>query len=128
MAGVLPVDRHMDDRTDAVAFNGFDAELFHQLGVARGDGVAVHHGGNAVAADLFDIGDAAAVDLLAVGLLKALADRVRRGALGKRGIFEKLRFFNRTVVHAGHFKHALRKRAGLIKHEILRVRESFEIV
>ncbi len=38
MASVLPVDRHMDDRTDAVAFNGFDAELFHQLGVARGDG------------------------------------------------------------------------------------------
>ena len=49
--------------------------------------------------------------------------RVRRGALGKRGIFEKLRFFKRAVVHAGHFKHALRKRAGLIEHEILRVRQ-----
>ena len=117
MTGVLAVDRHMDDRADAVALDGFNAELLHQLGVARGDGVAVHYGGDAVA-----------VDLLAVGLLEALADRVRRGALGERGIFKKFRFFKHAVVHGGHFKHALRERAGLVEHEILRIRKRFEIV
>ena len=67
-----------------------DAQLLHELAVARGDGVPVHLGGDAVAADLLNIRHPAAVDVLAVGLLQALADGVRGGALGQRRVFQQL--------------------------------------
>ena len=52
VTGVGAVDRHMDDRADAVAVVIIDAELLHELGVACGDAVAVNGRRDAVAADL----------------------------------------------------------------------------
>ena len=76
MTGIFAVDRDMQDRADAVAGDAVYAQLFHQLVVANGDLHPIDRGGQAVAADLLDIGHAAAVDRLAVGPLQALADGV----------------------------------------------------
>ena len=69
MAGVLAVDRHVDDRADAVAVLPLDAELIHELAVARGHTVAVHGRDHTAAAALFDVRHAGAVKLHAAGLL-----------------------------------------------------------
>ena len=76
VSGVLAVKRHMDYCADAAAALVGDVQLLHELVVAGSDLNAVNLGDNAVAADLFDIRDAAAVDLLAVGALETLADRM----------------------------------------------------
>ena len=62
MPGVDAVDGHVDDCADAVAVVVFDAELLHELGVACGDAVTVNGRRDAVAADLFDTCNAAAVN------------------------------------------------------------------
>lgn len=62
MAGVLAVDRHVDDRADAAALLPLDAELIHELAVARGHTVAVHGRDHAAAAALFDVRHAGAVE------------------------------------------------------------------
>ena len=76
MAGILAVDRHVDDRADAVALLPLDTQLIHELAVARGHAVAVHGRDHAAAAALFNVRYAGAVKLAAAGLLQALADRV----------------------------------------------------
>ncbi len=118
----------MDDGADAVAVVVLDAELLHQLAVAGGDGVSIDLGVDAVAADLFNIGHAAAVDLLAVGLLQALADGMRGGAFRQRGVFQKLLLVERAVVNGGDLKDALRQRTGLVEDDDLRLGQRFEIV
>ena len=76
VSGVLAVKRHMDYCTDAAAVLVGDVQLLHELVVAGGDLNSIYLGDNAVTADLFNISDAAAVDLLAVGALETLADRM----------------------------------------------------
>ena len=83
MSRVLAVDRHMDDRSSAVAVTVFDAQLFN-----------IRH--------------TAAVDLFPVGLLQTLADGVGGGAFSQRRIFQKLLLIHRTVMNGGNLKHALR--------------------
>ena len=128
MPGVGAVDRHMDDRADAVAVVIIDAELLHELGVACGDAVAVNGRRDAVAADLLDIRNTAAVDRLSIGLLQALADGMGRGALGQRGIFQHLICVQLVVVDGRDLKHALRQGAGLVKHDDLRCGKGLQIV
>ena len=128
MPGVGAVDRHMDDRADAVAVVIIDAELLHELGVACGDAVAVNGRRDAVAADLLDIRNTAAVDRLSIGLLQALADGMGRGALGQRGIFQHLIGVQLVVVDGRDLKHALRQGAGLVKHDDLRCGKGLQIV
>ena len=74
--GVFAVDCRMDYGTDTVAALVGDVQLLHELVVAGGDLNSIYLGDNAVTADLFNISDAAAVDLLAVGALETLADRM----------------------------------------------------
>ena len=74
MARILAVNGHVNDRADAVAIDERNAVQLHQLAVARQHVMAVHFGGNALAADLLNVFHAAAVDGLAVGLLQALAN------------------------------------------------------
>ena len=120
MAGVLAVDGHVDDRADAVAVVVLDAELRPSACCCpAATACAVDLGGDAVAADLLNIGNAAAVDLLAVGPLEALADGVRRRAFGQRRVFQQLLLVQRAVVNAGDLKHALGQRAGLVKDDAL---------
>ena len=76
VSGVLAVKRHMDYCADAAAVLVGDVQLLHELVVAGGDLNSIYLGDNAVTADLFNISDAAAVDLLAVGALETLADRM----------------------------------------------------
>ena len=128
MPGVDAVDGHVDDRADAVAVVVFDAELLHELGVACSDAVAVNGRRDAVAADLFDTCNAAAVNGLAVGLLQALADGVRGGAFGQCGIFQHLIGVQLVVMDGRDLKHALRQSAGLVEHDDLRRGKGFQIV
>ena len=128
MTGIFTVNRHVDDRADAVAVLIADSELPHQLAVARRHGVSVDLCHDPVAADLLDIAHAAAVDFPAVGLLQALADRVGGRALGQRRVFQKLHLFHLVVVYAGHLEHTLRQGARLVKDNVLGFREDLQIV
>ena len=84
VSGVFSVDGHVDDGTHAVAVVVGDAQVLHELVVAGRDLHAVHLCGDAVAADLLDVGDPGAVDFLAVGALEALADGMGGGAFRQR--------------------------------------------
>ena len=106
----------------------FDAELLHELGVARSDAVAVNGRRDAVAADLFDTCNAAAVDRLSIGLLQTFADGVRGGAFCQRGIFQHLIGVQLVVVDGRDLKHALRQGAGLVEHDDLRCGKGLQIV
>lgn len=128
MSRVLAVNGHVDDRAGAVAVAVLNTQLFHQLAVARGDRVPVDRGGDAVAAELFDVRHAAAVNFLAIGLLQTLADGVRGGAFGQRRVFQQLLFSQRAVVDSRDLKHAARQRPGLVEHDDLRCGQGLQIV
>ena len=55
MTGIDSVHSHMDDRSDAVAVDVFDAEAFHELCVACCHRDAIHLCRHAVPTDLFYI-------------------------------------------------------------------------
>ena len=107
----------------AVAVDEIYAQLLHELVVAGGDRYAVDLRKNAPAADLFNVRDAAAVDLFSVRLLQALADGMGRGALGKRRVLEKLLLLQRAVVDGADLKHALGQRAGFIEDDSFDLRK-----
>jgi len=111
-----------------VAVAVWNAQLFHQLAVACGDRVPVDRGGDAVAAELFDVRHAAAVNFLAIGLLQTLADGVRGGAFGQRRVFQQLLLGQRAVVDSRDLKHAARQRPGLVEHDDLRCGQGLQIV
>ena len=77
MSGVLACDRHLHDRARMVARAVLDAETLHELAVAGGHFDAVDLRRHAETADLLDVRDARAVNLLAVSLLQAAADGMR---------------------------------------------------
>ena len=128
MPGVLPIDGHMDDRSRAVAVDKIYAQLLHELMVACGDRYTVDLRENAPAADLFNVRDAAAVDLFSVRLLQALADGMGRGALGKRRVLEKFLLLQRAVVDGADLKDALGQGAGLIKDDGPDLRECLQVI
>ena len=128
MTGVFSVDSHVDDRADAVAVDCVDTQLLHELVVACGDRYTVDLRENAPAADLFNVRDAAAVDLFSVRLLQALADGMGRGALGERCVLEKLLLLHRAVVDGADLKDALRQCAGLIEDDGLDLRECLQVI
>ena len=125
---ILPVHRHVDDGPHAVAVVIGNTQLDHQLAVAGGHRVAVHHGGDAVAAALLDVRHTAAVDGLAVGFLQALADGMGGGALRQRRVFQQLLLVHVAVVYRRHLEHALGQRAGLVEHHRLYLGQRLQIV
>ena len=118
----------MNDGADAVAVVIWNIVQRHELCVAGEDLVPVDLGGDALAADFFNVRYAAAVDLFAVGFLQTFADGVGGGALGERGVLEQLCFVHRAVVDGSDLKHALRERAGFIEHDDFCIGEGFKIV
>ncbi len=125
---VLPIHRHVDDGPHAVAVVVGDTQLDHQLAVAGGHRVAVHHGGDAVAADLPDIRHALPVDGLAVGALEALTDGMGGGALRQRRVLQQLALVHVAVVYRRHLEHALGQRAGLVEYHRLYLGQRLQIV
>ena len=128
VARVDAVERHVEDGPDAVAGHVVHRQLSHELLVPDGDGVAVDRRADALAAALLDVGHAAAVDGLAVGALEALADGVRRGALGQRGVFDELLRRDRVVVDRADLEDALGQGAGLVEDHGVGLREDLEVV
>ena len=128
MSGVGTVHRHVDDRADTVAVLIRNSELLHQFTVACGNRDAVHFCQDAVAADFFDVGHAAAVDFFAVGPLQALADRVGGSTFGQSGILQQLFILHFIVVHTADFEYALRQRSGFIEYNAANLRECLEVV
>lgn len=58
MTGVFPIHRHVDDGAHvAAAVLKGDLELVHQFLIAGQHGPAIHHGLDAPAGDLLDVGD-----------------------------------------------------------------------
>ena len=128
MARILAVNGHVNDRADAVAVDERNAVQLHQLAVARQHVMAVHFGGNALAADLLNVAHAVTVNLLTISALQALADGMRRRALSQRRIFQQLLVLHLVVVNAADLKNALRQRAGFVKNNRLDLRQRFQIV
>ena len=128
ITGIHALNGHVHDGAGLAHGGSFQAQLFHQAGVAGGDGLAVHLRGDAVAAQLLHVGDAAGVDFLAVSGLDAQGDGVLGPALGQRGGFHQL-FLAGAVcgVDAGHLKGALGQGAGLVEHHDAGAGQFFQI-
>ena len=90
--------------------------------------MAVHRGGDALAAYLAYAADAGAVDLPAVGGLKAAAYGMRARALGEGGELHELCVGVGAVVDAVYLENALCQRAGLVEDDYAGLAEGFEIV
>ena len=118
----------MYNRADAAAGDGLDAQLCHELVIARRDAHAVDLGDDTLAGDLLDIRHAVTVYLLAVGAAQALAYRMGGSALGKCRILYELLILNGTVVDAADLEHALSECAGLVEHHRLYLRHSLKVV
>ena len=100
----------------------------HQLVVACGHWDAVHLGGDAVAADLLNVGDPAAVELPAAGPLEAFADGVGGGALRQGGVLQQLLPAHLVVVDAVDLEHAPGEGARLVKDHIAGLGQRLQIV
>ena len=128
MTGVFAVNSHVDDGSDAVTVVVIDPKLFHELGVSGGDGMAVYPCGNSVAADFFNIGNAAAVELFSLSSLEALADGVGGRTFCQGCKLQQLFIFHFIMVNAGHFKHTLGQSAGLVKYDAVCIGEGLQVV
>ena len=98
VAHVAAVHRDMDNGAHAVAGDEGDSQPVHELVVAGGHGTAVHGGGDALPADLLNVGHPGAVQLLAAGPLEAFADGVGGGGLGQSGVLQQPLVFHLAVV------------------------------
>ena len=90
--------------------------------------LAVHLGGDAVAAQLLHVGDAGRVDVLAVSSLDAQGDGVLRPALGQRSGFHEAVFG--TALHGADLddlEGTLGQGAGLIKDDDAGIGQLFQI-
>ena len=128
MSGVFAVDRHVDDRSGAVAVDEGYAQAFHKLVVAGGYFYAVHLGNNSVAADFLNVADTASVRLLAVGTAQALAYRMGGCAFRQSCVFNKLCVVYIAVMDSVYLKDSLSEGAGLIENDRFGFRKQFEIV
>ena len=128
VSGVLPVHRHVDDGTHAVTVVIRDAQMLHELAVARRHWMTVHHRRDAVAAELLNVRHTAAVDGLAVGALEALTDGMGGGALRQRRILQQLLLVHVAVVHRRDLEHAPGQGAGLVEYHGLYLRQRLQIV
>ena len=125
---ISAVHRHVDDGPDAAAFLVVQLQAAHQLVVSRGDTMAVDDSDDPLTADLFNLGDAAAVDLLPVCPLQALTDRVRGRALHQRRVFQQFLVLHRAVMDAADLKHPLRQCPGLVEHHRSDLRQGLQVI
>ncbi len=128
ITGVHALDGHMNDGAGLADGGSLQAQLFHQAGVAGGNGLAVHLGGHAVAAKFLHVGDTVRIDLPAVSGLDAQGDGVLGPALGQSSGFHQLLVGDAVCrVDAGHLEGALGQGAGLIKHHNTGAGQLFQI-
>ena len=128
IARILAVDGHMDDGAGLGDIGDGEAQLCHQAGITGSDRLAVHLGGDAVAAQLLHAGDAGRVDVLAVSSLDAQGDGVLRPALGQRSGFHKGIFG--TALHGADLddlEGTLGQGAGLIEDDDAGIGQLFQI-
>ncbi len=117
-ACIAAVHCNVHDRAHLGHGGGGKPQLFHQTGIAAGNGIAVYGGSHAVAAQLFHAGHPCRVKGLAVGIFDAQGDGMSGPALCKGGGFHELfRCNTRCGVDAHHCKAALRQGAGLIEYD-----------
>ena len=128
MAGILAPYRHVNDGTHGMAADIWYAQLFHQLVVSGGNLCSVYMGNDAASADLTNSRNPGTVDFFSVCLLQAAADRMGRGAFGKRRVLHQLFRIHAAVMDLIDFKHPLGQRTGLIKNDDSRLRQNFQIV
>ena len=116
ITGVPAVNGNVHDGAGFVHGGGGQAKLSHQAGVAGGDHLAVHLGGDAMAAQFLHIGDAARIDLFAVSGLDAQGDGMLGPALRQRsGFHQSILGGALRGVDAGDLEGALGQGAGLVK-------------
>ena len=116
MPCVFLVNRHVNDGSYAVAVDVIHSNMPHQLVVAGSHGVTVNPGNDAVAAELLNVTNTAAVNFLTVGFLKALADGMAGGRLCQGGVFHQLGVLQLVVVDAVDLEYTLGQRTGFIEH------------
>ena len=128
VAGISAIDGHVDDGARAVAGDMLHPQPFHELVVSRGHLHAVHLGDDAIAADLLNVGNPAAVDFPAVGFPQTLADGMGGSALGQGGVLHQPGLVHLVVMDAVDLKHALRQGAGLVKDNRSGLGQDFQII
>ena len=128
MARVLPVDRRMYDRACTVALRCVQAQIPHQLPVARGHHMAVHHRADSSAGNLFHIADPVHPQFFSISPLQAQTDRMGGMPFRVGRVLQQLPVFQRAVMDSRHLKIAFCDRAGLIKDNSFDRREGLHKV
>ena len=105
-----------------------DVQLVHELIVADGNVDAVQLRRDAVPADLRQLRDAAAVNMLSVGFPDADGNGMGGEALHVGRILQELCFVDGILVHRRDGKIALGDRTGLVEGNDLDLRERLQIV
>ena len=100
MAGIGSVNGDVNNGPHLPAGDVFNLKTVHQLVVSHSHNFFIHLGDNAVAADLLDVADPAAVQLETVSLLQALADGMGGGAFSQSGVRNQLFVRQVAVVDA----------------------------
>ena len=119
MAGILSIQRNMDDRSDFVTIFCCNSKPFHKAEIPRGDLLTIYNGDHTLARILGHIRHTSEVERFAVGFLKAPADRMARMSFRQGSELNKLLIFHRAVMHTGHDKISLGYSSGLVKYDRL---------
>ena len=123
--GIAAIHSHMHRGADGLVRRSVNAQTRHEPPVARSHGSAVHHRGDALAADLPNIRHPAPVSLAAPGGKQALADGMGGCDLRQSGIFQNFFFFHGGVADAAVAERAFRQGAGLVKYHGVHLGQGF---
>ena len=128
MSHVNAVRGNVDGGSGQMAVFPLDAGAVHQLVVADADLFPVNHSGYAIAGAFLNRGHAAFIQMPAVRFDNRQGNWVIGITFRERGNIQKLGFGHLLRVHGGHFKAALRQRAGFVEHHGVYLRKRFQIV
>ena len=128
VAQIRAVRCHVHHGAGQFAFVPFCADTIHQLAVAHGNMPSVHHGGDAVTGDFFDVVNPPFIDRHSERMLKRQRNRMAGMAFRQHRDFQQFALRYGFGVYGGHFKAALGERAGLIEHNRAHLRQRFHIV
>ena len=129
MAGILTVNRHMDNGTHMMAVVPTGTHGIHQLRISNGHHALIHMSRNALTCNLFHLTDMTAIDsLVREGITQGSTDGMRREVLHMSGQMQQLVLVKLVRMYSLHGKLPVRQRPRLVKHQGLHLRKHVHIV
>ena len=128
MSHINAVRSNVHSGSGQMAVFPLDAGAVHQLVIADADLFPVNHSGYTVAGTFLNRGHAAFIQMPAVCFDNRQGNGVIGIAFRERGNIQKLGFRHFLCVHGGHFKSALRQRAGFVEYHGVHFGKRFQIV